>query len=92
MDLITGRTHQIRAHLAHLGFGVLGDRKYGSPSANDRARRELGIRRQMLHAHRVTLPAEPEAGLCPDPSLLGLCVEAPLPDDMAAPARRLGLL
>lgn len=44
----TGRTHQIRVHLAHLGAGILGDSVYGSKS-------DL-IQRQALHAHRLTLP------------------------------------
>lgn len=44
----TGRTHQIRVHLAHLGAGILGDAVYGTKS-------DL-LHRQGLHAHRLTLP------------------------------------
>lgn len=44
----TGRTHQIRVHLAHLGAGVVGDKVYGRPSPF--------IARQALHAYRLTLP------------------------------------
>ncbi len=44
----TGRTHQIRVHLAHLGAGILGDAVYGKKSSV--------IARQALHAHRLTLP------------------------------------
>ncbi len=44
----TGRTHQIRVHLAHLGAAVVGDKVYGRPSAV--------IPRQALHAFRLTLP------------------------------------
>ena len=44
----SGRTHQIRVHLAHLGASVLGDETYGRPSE--------AIARQALHAYRLTLP------------------------------------
>ncbi len=46
--LETGRTHQIRVHLSHLGHPLLGDRQYGASSSP-------GLRRQALHAHRLTL-------------------------------------
>ncbi len=56
VDLITGKPHQIRAHLAHLGMPVAGDMKYGREDINRRLRRECGMSRQMLHALRVTFP------------------------------------
>jgi 23S rRNA pseudouridine955/2504/2580 synthase len=55
-ELRTGRTHQIRVHLAHLGFPILGDDKYGDFELNRRAARgELGARlnRMFLHALRT---------------------------------------
>lgn len=52
-SLETGRTHQIRVHLAHLGNPVLGDAIYSKRSAS--VWEALGIRRQMLHAYRLTL-------------------------------------
>lgn len=53
VNLQTGRTHQIRVHLAHLGHPVLGDLAYGRhPAAFWEA---LGIRRQLLHAWRLRL-------------------------------------
>ncbi len=47
--LLTGRTHQIRVHLAHVGHPILGDDKYGSREL-DRPLARLGVRRLMLHA------------------------------------------
>jgi len=64
--LVTGRTHQIRVHLAERGWPILGDRQYGSPSD--------AIGRQALHAWRVSLP-HPH-------TRERLDVEAPVPADM----------
>jgi len=55
-ELRTGRTHQIRVHLAHLGFPIVGDDKYGDFELNRRAARgEFGARlaRMFLHAYRT---------------------------------------
>ena len=49
VELVTGRTHQIRAHLAHLGFPVAGDGKYGRNAVN----KKLGYRYQALWAKRI---------------------------------------
>lgn len=49
VELVTGRTHQIRAHLAHIGHPVIGDGKYGSNAVN----RPLGARQQALWACRL---------------------------------------
>ncbi len=53
VELITGRTHQIRAHLSHIGHPILGDDKYGDRSLN----RELGVRRQQLWATKLIMQA-----------------------------------
>ena len=53
VELITGRTHQIRAHLAHIGHPILGDDKYGDRALN----RQLGLRRQQLWATRLVVHA-----------------------------------
>jgi len=45
--LVTGKTHQIRAHLASIGHPIIGDMKYGDGK---------GAKRQLLHAYRLTLP------------------------------------
>ncbi|MCU0971838.1 MAG: 23S rRNA pseudouridine(955/2504/2580) synthase RluC, partial [Gammaproteobacteria bacterium] len=52
--LVTGRTHQIRVHAAHLGTPILGDAKYGDADANARYR-ALGLRRLFLHAVSLTV-------------------------------------
>ena len=56
VKLITGKTHQIRAHLAHLGHPVLGDAKYGKKEVNQKFRQQFGIHNQFLHAYRVRFP------------------------------------
>jgi 23S rRNA pseudouridine1911/1915/1917 synthase len=68
----TGRTHQIRVHLAHLGAPLLGDARYGGP----RLVVETSIPRVMLHAQRLEL-AHPATGAA-------LVFHAPLPDDFRA--------
>lgn len=55
LELVTGRTHQIRAHLAHLGAPVAGDDEYGSRDHNRHAAEKLGLQRQWLHAARLQL-------------------------------------
>lgn len=52
-QLKTGRTHQIRVHLAHLGFPILGDEKYGEFAHNRELKRE-GLKRMALHAWRMS--------------------------------------
>jgi 23S rRNA pseudouridine955/2504/2580 synthase len=48
-ELKTGRTHQIRVHLAHLGYPIAGDDKYGDFAANKQLSRQ-GLKRMFLHA------------------------------------------
>lgn len=54
-QLKTGRTHQIRVHLAHLGFPILGDDKYGDFPLN-KALQGDGLKRMFLHAWKMTFP------------------------------------
>jgi 23S rRNA pseudouridine955/2504/2580 synthase len=74
-QLLTGRTHQIRVHLAHLGFPVAQDDKYGD-FARNRAMAREGLKRMFLHAARLEF-AHPGRGD-------RIAVEAPLPSDLAA--------
>ena len=80
VTLETGRTHQIRVHLAHLGHPVLGDKTYGGWS--DRAA-ELGLRRPFLHAYQLAFPH-------PDDNRR-IEVEDPLPEDLTTVLAALGI-
>jgi 23S rRNA pseudouridine955/2504/2580 synthase len=72
-ELKTGRTHQIRVHLAHSGFPIAGDDKYGDPAVN-KAFAKRGLRRMFLHAWRLVL-THPLSGE-------RLELEAPLPAEL----------
>jgi len=73
-ELETGRTHQIRVHLAHLGHALAGDDKYGDFAWN-RALKRDGLKRMFLHAQRITF-RHPASGA-------EVSVEAPLARDLA---------
>jgi 23S rRNA pseudouridine1911/1915/1917 synthase len=75
LELETGRTHQIRVHLAHLGHPVLGDAAYGGPAVS-------GLRRLALHAARIAF-RHPSTG---EP----VSMEAPLPADLQELQAQLG--
>jgi 23S rRNA pseudouridine1911/1915/1917 synthase len=54
VDLMTGRTHQIRVHLSSIGYPIVGDKVYGSEKINTEAREKYGLMRQWLHAYRLS--------------------------------------
>lgn len=70
VHLITGRSHQIRAHLASIGHPIAGDPKYGDREWNQKYCSKTGLNYQLLHAYRVVLEN-------------GLEVVAPLPEQFS---------
>lgn len=85
VELFTGKTHQIRAHLSSIGHPLLGDPKYGDAKANEICKR-LGVRSQMLCACRVEFP-----DTLPDhfKSLEGMTLHAALPEEFERISRYL---
>ena len=57
VDIVTGRTHQIRVHGAHIGHPLAGDQKYGDETLNRRLK-AFGLKRLFLHAARLELPQQ----------------------------------
>ena len=53
IKLITGKTHQIRAHLASIGHSILGDDKYGVRNLNDTLKKQYSIKYQLLHSYEL---------------------------------------
>lgn len=86
VELITGKPHQIRAHLASLGHPVIGDFKYGRQALNRELSNTYGLKNQLLHACRIEFPKTlpPEAALTPETAgvyeaLAGKIFRAPCP-------------
>jgi len=79
----TGRTHQIRVHLAHLGAPLVGDSLYGGPSSLEGPEGAVKVERFLLHARSLELP-HPETHAA-------LRIEAPVPKDLADAARAMGV-
>ncbi|MBQ5911364.1 MAG: RluA family pseudouridine synthase [Clostridia bacterium] len=59
VDLLTGRTHQIRAHMASIGHPLLGDGKYGKLAAD----KKLGFTRQALYSYKLTFNFKTDGGV-----------------------------
>ena len=88
VELVTGKTHQIRAHLASTGHPLLGDTKYGDCKLNRRMQSEYSLHHQLLHAGRVCFPEEAEGPLA---KVSGQTFDAPLPHKFAEILQALNL-
>ncbi len=73
VEIITGRTHQIRVHLESIGHPLLGDETYGNPAENEKFLKDFPIKRIALHARTLELVL---------PSGKNIKVEAPYPEDL----------
>ena len=78
----TGRGHQGRRHLRHLGHPLVGDVNYGSGEINRHYRAAYDLRRLALHAHAIAFN---------HPSLARVAITAPMPDDLGLALGALGL-
>jgi len=76
VKLITGKSHQIRAHLSSIGHPILGDAKYGDTDLNESLRHKYGLNHQLLHSYRCVFPQI----LGPLSNLSGREFQAPEPE------------
>lgn len=78
----TGRFHQVRRHLKHLGHPLVGDTTYGRSEHNRLCRERFGLARLALHASALSFPTLRTGAF--------VRVTAPLPDDLACPLAAMG--
>ncbi|MFN7133703.1 MAG: RluA family pseudouridine synthase, partial [Myxococcales bacterium] len=79
----TGRTHQIRRHMASIGHPVAGDRKHGDFAFNRELKAKYGLKRMFLHARRITFrhPVDDNR----------MTLESPLSQELATVLRKMGI-
>ena len=76
VKLLTGKSHQIRAHLHSIGHPIIGDGKYGDVPTNKMLRKEYKLKHHLLHSWQLVLPELPEAFS----GISSKTIEAPVPD------------
>ena len=93
VELFTGKTHQIRSHLASLGYFIVGDPKYGNVR-NGKSPKKGRLKRQFLHAWQIQFPMRKEEASVSEIDILrplyGKTVTAPLPAELARVLREEG--
>ena len=80
VELVTGRTHQIRAHLSKAGFPVIGDVKYAIRGQNKKLEQEFKLSTQLLHAYKLCF----DDGIAPLEYMRGKEIKADLPANFEA--------
>lgn len=80
VELVTGRTHQIRAHLSDAGFPVIGDVKYAGKGQNKNIEQKYKLSTQLLHAYKLCF----DDGIAPLEYMKGMEIKANLPVNFEA--------
>lgn len=80
VELVTGRTHQIRAHLSDAGFPVIGDVKYAIKGQNKKIEQKYKLSTQLLHAYKLCF----DDGIAPLEYMKGMEIKANLPVNFEA--------
>lgn len=88
VHLITGKSHQIRAHLKSIGHPIVGDTKYGEKSLYHLFKKEFGVRYQLLHAWKLCL----ECPVYLPEKYHGMTFTAPLPENFCEVLNGLGII
>lgn len=87
VHLVTGKAHQIRAHLKSTGHPLAGDAKYGHKDIYQIFKREFGLKHQLLHAWRLEFGT---SGNIPE-KYQGMVFEAPLPEEFTTIMEGIGM-
>lgn len=88
VKLLTGKSHQIRAHLQSIGHPVIGDGKYGDVLTNNRLRNTYRLKHHVLHSWQLVFPEIEEEAFA---AISGKTIEAPVPMYFQSLKKHLGL-